>query len=166
MTRETCWTSIPRARRSVAIRTREDPDRNSFMMTSRSDCCISPSERAKRKKEKVVSSRSRRGRGNATKPRLTHGGDGELPGGELLSEPVDLSLGVAEDDGLGDGDGLVEIGEGIELPVLLLDGDVCRSNGEKGQQGQSSSSADEQDVEKEAEKREGSTHRTDGYPRG
>jgi len=61
MTRETCWTSIPRARRSVAMRTREDPDRNSFMMTSRSDCCISPSVESepKRRKEKL-SSRGRR----------------------------------------------------------------------------------------------------------
>lgn len=53
-----------------------------------------------------------------------HGGDGEVTGGELVGEPVDLSTGVAEDDGLCDGDGLVEIGEGVELPVLLLNGDV------------------------------------------
>ena len=42
----------------------------------------------------------------------------------LLGKPVDLSAGVAEDDSLGDGDGLVEIAEGVELPLLLLDGDV------------------------------------------
>lgn len=53
-----------------------------------------------------------------------HGGDGEVTLGELLGEGVDLPAGVAEDDGLGDGDGLVEIAEGVELPVLLLDGDV------------------------------------------
>ena len=53
-----------------------------------------------------------------------HGGDGEVTGSELVGEPVDLSAGVAEDDGLGDGDGLVQVGEGVELPILLLDGNV------------------------------------------
>lgn len=53
-----------------------------------------------------------------------HGRDGEVTGGELVGEPVDLSAGVAEDDGLGDGDSLVQVREGVELPLLLLDGDV------------------------------------------
>lgn len=53
-----------------------------------------------------------------------HGGNGEITGGELVGKPVDLSAGVAENDGLGDSNGLVEIGEGIELPLLLLDGNV------------------------------------------
>lgn len=53
-----------------------------------------------------------------------HGGDSEVTGSELVGEPVDLPAGVAEDNGLGDGDGLVEIGQGVELPVLLLDGNV------------------------------------------
>lgn len=53
-----------------------------------------------------------------------HGGDGEVTGSEFVGEPVDLSAGVAEDDSLGNGDGLVEIGEGVELPLLLLDGNV------------------------------------------
>lgn len=52
-----------------------------------------------------------------------HGGDGELSLVELLGEPVDLSPGRAEDDGLGDGDSLVQVTQGVELPVLLLDGD-------------------------------------------
>jgi len=52
-----------------------------------------------------------------------HGRDSELTGSELLGQPVDLSAGVAEDDGLGDGDGLVEIAQGVELPLLLLNGD-------------------------------------------
>ena len=42
MTRDTCWTSIPRANKSVVIRTREDPERNSRMMTSRSFWSMSP----------------------------------------------------------------------------------------------------------------------------
>ena len=53
-----------------------------------------------------------------------HGGDGEVTGSELLGEPINLSAGVAEDDGLGDSDSLVEIREGIELPLLLLNGNV------------------------------------------
>ena len=62
-----------------------------------------------------------------------HGRDGELPGGELVGEPVDLAAGVAEDDGLGDGDGLVEIAERVELPLLLLDGNVELLNTLEGQ---------------------------------
>jgi hypothetical protein len=53
-----------------------------------------------------------------------HGRDGEVTGSELVGEPVDLSARVAEDDGLGDGDGLVQVREGVELPLLLLDGNV------------------------------------------
>jgi hypothetical protein len=53
-----------------------------------------------------------------------HGRDGEVTGSELVGEPVDLPTGVAEDDGLGDGDGLVQVGQGVELPVLLLDSNV------------------------------------------
>lgn len=53
-----------------------------------------------------------------------HGGDSEVTGSELVGEPVDLSAGVAEDDGLGNGDGLVQIGQGVELPLLLLNSNV------------------------------------------
>lgn len=53
-----------------------------------------------------------------------HGRDGELARLELLGEPVDLSSRVAEDDGLGDRDRLVQVRERVELPLFLLDGDV------------------------------------------
>lgn len=53
-----------------------------------------------------------------------HGRDGKVTSSELVGKPVDLSAGVAEDDGLGDGDGLVEVRERVELPLLLLDGNV------------------------------------------
>lgn len=53
-----------------------------------------------------------------------HGRDGEITGSELVGEPVDLSAGVAEDDGLGDGDSLVQVREGVELPLFLLNGNV------------------------------------------
>ena len=38
----TCWTSIPRASRSVVMSTREEPERNSRMMTSRVFWSMSP----------------------------------------------------------------------------------------------------------------------------
>jgi hypothetical protein len=53
-----------------------------------------------------------------------HGGDSEVTGSELVGEPVDLSAGVAEDDGLCDGDGLVQVGKSVELPLLLLNSNV------------------------------------------
>ena len=53
-----------------------------------------------------------------------HGRDSEVTGSELVGEPVDLPAGVAEDDGLGDGDSLVQVGESVELPVLLLNSNV------------------------------------------
>lgn len=53
-----------------------------------------------------------------------HGGDGEITSSELVGEPVNLSAGVAEDNSLGNGDGLVQIGEGVQLPLLLLDGNI------------------------------------------
>jgi hypothetical protein len=43
---------------------------------------------------------------------------------QLGGEPVDLSSGRAEDDGLSDGNSLVQVAKSVELPVLLLDGDV------------------------------------------
>ena len=61
-----------------------------------------------------------------------HGGDSEVTGGELVSQPVDLAAGVAEDDSLGDGERVVQVAERVELPVLLLDGDVELLNTLKG----------------------------------
>ena len=68
MTRDTCWTSMPRARRSVVMRTREEPERNSRMMMSR-----------------VVLVHV-----------AVRGGDGEVARAHLLREPVDLAAGVAK----------------------------------------------------------------------
>lgn len=53
-----------------------------------------------------------------------HGRDGEIALSHLVREPVDLSAGVAVDDGLGDGQSLVQIAQSLELPVLALNGDV------------------------------------------
>lgn len=51
------------------------------------------------------------------------GRDSEITGSKLLGEPVDLSLCVAEDNGLGDGNSLVQITKRIELPVFLFNSD-------------------------------------------
>ena len=53
-----------------------------------------------------------------------HGRDSEVTGSELVGEPVDLPTGVAEDDSLCDGDGLVKIGKCVQFPILLLDSNV------------------------------------------
>jgi len=53
-----------------------------------------------------------------------HGRDSEVAGGEFVGKPVDLSASVAEDDGLCNGDCFIQVGEGIQLPVFLLNGDV------------------------------------------
>lgn len=53
-----------------------------------------------------------------------HGGDGEVTGSELVGKPVDLSAGVAEDNCLCDGNCLIEIGEGVQLPIFLLNSNV------------------------------------------
>ena len=53
-----------------------------------------------------------------------HGRDGEIALSHLVRQPVDLSAGVAVNDGLGDGQSLVQIAQGLELPVLALNGDV------------------------------------------
>ena len=42
MTSDTCWTSMPRASRSVVISTRLEPERNSRIITSRWPCSMSP----------------------------------------------------------------------------------------------------------------------------
>jgi len=53
-----------------------------------------------------------------------HDGDGEVTLGHLLGQPVHFPAGVAVDDGLGDGQGLVEIAQSVQLPLFLLDRDV------------------------------------------
>lgn len=53
-----------------------------------------------------------------------HAGDGVVSAGHLLGELVDFPAGVAEDDGLDDAEGVVEIAEGVKLVLLLADVDV------------------------------------------
>ena len=49
-----------------------------------------------------------------------HRAHGKVSLPHLLGEPVHLALGVAEDDGLGDGQGVVQVTESVELPLLPL----------------------------------------------
>lgn len=64
-----------------------------------------------------------------------HGRHGEVTGGELVGEPVNLSSCVAEDDGLGDGDSLIEIRKSVELPFFLLHSNVELLDAFQGQFG-------------------------------
>ena len=52
-----------------------------------------------------------------------HGGDGEVGLAHLVGQPVDLLLGVAEDDGLRDRERVVQVAQRVELPLLALDRD-------------------------------------------
>ena len=49
-----------------------------------------------------------------------HGGHGEVVLSHLVGQPVHFLLGVAEDHRLGDGERVVQVAEGIELPLFLL----------------------------------------------
>lgn len=51
----------------------------------------------------------------------------------LLGQPVHLPPGVTEDDGLGDSDSLIQIAQGVELPLLFLNGNVELLDTLKGQ---------------------------------
>ena len=53
-----------------------------------------------------------------------HARDGEVALLHLLLQPVHLSAGVAVDDGLGDGERLVEIAESVKLPLLAVNGNL------------------------------------------
>lgn len=44
--------------------------------------------------------------------------DGEVSGVHLLGQPVHFSSSVEEDDGLGDGQSLVQVTQGVQLPLL------------------------------------------------
>jgi hypothetical protein len=49
-----------------------------------------------------------------------HGGHGEVVLSHLVGQPVHFLLGVAEDHRLGDGERVVQVAEGVELPLFLL----------------------------------------------
>jgi hypothetical protein len=64
-----------------------------------------------------------------------HGGNGEITSSELVGKPVDLPSCVAEDNGLGDCDGLVQIGKGVQFPIFLLDSNIKLLDTFKGELG-------------------------------
>ena len=51
-----------------------------------------------------------------------HGRHGEVGFSHLFRQPLHLSLCVAEDDCLGDGQGVVEVTECVKFPLFLLYG--------------------------------------------
>ena len=51
----------------------------------------------------------------------------------LLGQPVDLPAGVAEDNSLSNGECLIEIAQGVQLPLLALDGHVELTDTLEGQ---------------------------------
>ena len=53
-----------------------------------------------------------------------HSTDGKILLRQFVGQPIDLSTCVAENNGLSDSDGFVQIGEGIEFPIFLFDGNV------------------------------------------
>ena len=62
-----------------------------------------------------------------------HARDGEVTLLHLLLQPVDLASGVAVDNGLGNGQSLVQIAQGLELPFLTVDSNVELLNTFQGQ---------------------------------
>mmetsp|Transcript_749 Transcript_749/g.941 ORF Transcript_749/g.941 Transcript_749/m.941 type:complete len:225 (-) Transcript_749:304-978(-) len=49
-----------------------------------------------------------------------HRGDREVGVAHLCREPVDLQLGIAEDDSLRDGECIIEVTQSVELPLFFL----------------------------------------------
>lgn len=52
--------------------------------------------------------------------------DSEFSGMHLFSQLVNLPPGVAEDDGLSDRHGFIEIAKRVQFSFLLFDGDINR----------------------------------------
>lgn len=102
MTRDTCWTSRPR--RIVGVCGTSSPD-----VGGDENSAVACAELG----HDLVALLLRHV--------AVHAGDGEVVLAHLVGEPLDLGLGVDEDDGLGDGEGVVEVAEGVELPLLLVD---------------------------------------------
>lgn len=49
-----------------------------------------------------------------------HGSYSEVVLRHFLRQPIHLSLCIAENDSLGNGEGVIQITEGVKLPLLLL----------------------------------------------
>lgn len=62
-----------------------------------------------------------------------HAGDGELLLLHQVGQLFDLAAGVAEDDGLSNVDGVVQIAQGVKLPLLVLNLNVELADTFKGQ---------------------------------
>lgn len=62
-----------------------------------------------------------------------HGRDGEVLGGHVFGQLVDLATGVAENDGLSDAQGVVQVAQCAQLPLFLLNVNVELTDTFQGQ---------------------------------
>lgn len=62
-----------------------------------------------------------------------HAADCEVGLAHFVGQPVHLAPSVAEDNGLSDGKGIVEVAKRVELPLLLFDGDEVLLQSFEGQ---------------------------------
>jgi len=62
-----------------------------------------------------------------------HCGNGEISAVHFFCQPIDLSSGIAKNDGLSNGKGLVQIAQGVQLPFLAFHTDVELTNTFEGQ---------------------------------
>ena len=114
MTSDTCCTSIPRAQTSVVIRTRLKMRKITLIFSvyllSFSSKPVSTSELLHDGISLLLWHVS------------VHGGHSEVSLPHLLCQPFNLSLCVAEDDRLSDGECVVKVAKCVKLPLLLLNG--------------------------------------------
>jgi len=61
------------------------------------------------------------------------GRNGEFSASHFVCQPIDLPSGIAENDGLGDVEGIVQVAKGIEFPVLPFDGNIKLFDSFQGQ---------------------------------
>ena len=137
-------------RRSVVMRTREDPDLNSFIITSLSFCSMSPCCVCARGGEFHKDASHVNFNITAHKshdvytytihvlaPRQCcesyHGRDCEVPRVHLLCQPIDFPTSVDKDDSLCDGECLVQVTQSVQLPFLWQQNTVTQQTQTFGQ---------------------------------
>lgn len=98
------------------INTLLEPDLNSLMITSRSFWSMSPC--CQGGESSVSGCQIGRQRTQERRRGAYQSGDGEVPRVHLLRQPVNFSPGVEEDDSLRDGQRLIQITQGVQLPLL------------------------------------------------
>lgn len=145
MTSDTCWTSIPRLRRSVEIRTRLEPVRKLRKISSRSfwdnpACwrntiktifqsifcqnfslefkCWSRCGKKKIRKKDIFHAKSPVFESVISVSWSYHGRHCKISSVHLPLQPFYFAAHIAEDDGLLHSDGVINIAQRVQLPVL------------------------------------------------